>query len=153
VLFRSLAPGRYRIDGTPRMRQRPIAPLLEALRDLGADAVDENGTGCPPVRVSGPLLGGMTRIDARQSSQFLSALLLSLPLAPSDSRIDLAGGVPARPYLEMTVRMVEAFGASPPVEEGGRWLVRGGQVYRGRRCAIEPDASAASYFLDRKSVV
>lgn len=143
----ALAPGRYRIDGTPRMRQRPIAPLLEALRDLGADAVDENGTGCPPVRVSGPLLGGMTRIDARQSSQFLSALLLSLPLAPSDSRIDLAGGVPARPYLEMTVRMVEAFGASPPVEEGGRWLVRGGQVYRGRRCAIEPDASAASYFL------
>lgn len=143
----ALAPGRYRIDGTPRMRRRPIAPLLESLRDLGAEAVDEEGTGCPPVRVAGPLLGGITRVDAALSSQFLSALLLALPLAPSDSRIDLIGSLPARPYVDMTVRMIAAYGAEPPVEEQGRWLVRGGQAYRGRRYSVEPDASSASYFL------
>lgn len=143
----ALAPGTYRIDGTPRMRRRPIGPLLDALRDLGAEAVDEEGSGCPPVRISGPLLGGMTRLDAGQSSQFLSALLVALPLAPSDSRIDLIGAVPARPYVDMTLRMGADFGIQPPTGDGGRWLVRGGQSYRGRRYTIEPDASSASYFL------
>ncbi len=109
--------------------------------------VDVEGPGCPPVRVAGPLLGGITRVDAALSSQFLSALLLALPLAPSDSRIDLIGSLPARPYVDMTVRMIAAYGAEPPVEEQGRWLVRGGQAYRGRRYSVEPDASSASYFL------
>ncbi|HEX6989864.1 MAG TPA: 3-phosphoshikimate 1-carboxyvinyltransferase [Bacillota bacterium] len=142
-----LGRGPYRIDGSPRMRRRPIGPLLAALRDLGAEAIDEHGSGCPPIRVGGPLLGGTARLDAAQSSQFLSALLLVLPLAPSDSRIVPVGGVPARPYVDMTVRMAAGFGVEPPSQDGGDWLIRGGQSYRGRDYTVEPDASSASYFL------
>lgn len=143
----ALAQGTYRIDGVQRMRQRPIAPLLAALRDLGAEARDELGTGCPPVRVGGPLRGGTARLDAGLSSQFLSALLLALPLAPADSRIEVAGELPARPYVDMTLRLIADFGATPPRRTDTGFAVRGGQRYTGRELAVEPDASSASYFL------
>src|SRR5690606_12588490 len=127
-----LEAGRYRIDGTPRMRRRPIGPLLQALRDLGAEAHAEDGDGCPPIQVGGPLAGGTTRLAAGQGSQFLAALLLALPLAPGDRRIHLTGPLPARPYVDMTVRMLASFGIEPPSHRDGAWQIRGGQRCRAR---------------------
>ncbi|MEA2510722.1 MAG: 3-phosphoshikimate 1-carboxyvinyltransferase, partial [Thermomicrobiales bacterium] len=87
-----LGRGTYRIDGVPRMRKRPLAPLLQALTDLGADAVSEEGTGCPPVvvRASG-LRGGRTTMAGDQSSQFFSALLLAAPYAEQGVEVEVAG--------------------------------------------------------------
>src|SRR5262245_34399808 len=81
----ALHPGEYRLDGIPRMRQRPIGDLLDALRQLAADVQSEADNGCPPVRVIGRTLrGGRTRIRLDKSSQYLSGLLLALPFAPGD---------------------------------------------------------------------
>src|SRR5205807_6567272 len=75
--FVALGHGRYRLDGVPRMRQRPIAPLLEAINALGGSARSLEGTGCPPVEVEGcGLEGGTARLEGGQSSQYFSALLM-----------------------------------------------------------------------------
>lgn len=144
----ALAGGPYRLDGNARMRQRPLGPLLAALRQLGADVTDELGTGCPPVVIKGPLHSGRVELDAGLSSQFLSALLHVLPLLDGDSVISLAGGLPAWPYVEMTIRMMAQFGIEQlPEPAGTNVIVPGTQRYRGQVYAIEPDASSASYFF------
>ncbi|HEY8450063.1 MAG TPA: 3-phosphoshikimate 1-carboxyvinyltransferase [Bacillota bacterium] len=137
----------YRLDGDPRMRQRPIRPLLMALQQLGALAVDELGTGAPPVRVRGPLLGGEAVLEASASSQFVSALLMVLPLVPRPSRLRLVGEVPARPYVAMTLALMRAFGVAGVTAEPGLFTVEGGARYTARTYRVEPDASSASYFF------
>ncbi|HJU29527.1 MAG TPA: hypothetical protein VJ718_10170, partial [Candidatus Binataceae bacterium] len=81
--FLTLAHGRFRIDGNARMRRRPIGALLDAMNRLGVDARGENGDGCPPIiieRPAAPMIGGEVAIDASQSSQFVSAMLMPAPL-------------------------------------------------------------------------
>ena len=143
----ALGCGDYRLDGTGRMRQRPIDDLLAALRDLGVDAVAESPGGCPPVRIrSTGLGGGRTTVRSSTSSQFASGLALVAPCTPQGMSIEFAGTPVSLPYLTMTRRVLEAFGArcEPDGERGWR-IPPGG--YRGRGYAIEPDASAASYSL------
>ena len=150
-----LGRGRYRIDGVPRMRQRPIAPLLAALRDLGADARDELGTGCPPVIVAAAgLPGGRTRMAGDQSSQYFSALLLAAPYAQRGVEIEVAGDLVSKPYMPMTAAVMAAFGVEAELDTTGwrRFRVAPGQRYRGRRYRIEPDASNASYFFAAAAV-
>lgn len=145
-----LGHGAYRLDGVPRMRQRPIEPLLQALRDLGADAVSELGTGCPPVRVrANGLPGGRTTLAGDESSQFFTALLLAAPYAERGIEIEVLGDLVSKPYLPMTAAVMAAFGVTADIDEvGWRTLaVRPGQRYTGRAYAIEPDASSASYFF------
>jgi 3-phosphoshikimate 1-carboxyvinyltransferase len=145
--FLTLGEGRYRIDGNARMQKRPIGPLLDALQRLGASVYSERDNRCPPVIADmsrGPLAGGATSVDARESSQFVSALLLPAPLWPRGLRLTVSGDT-ARPFIDMTLRLMNSWGASSRVE-GDTIVVPGGQSYRAGRLRVEPDASAASYF-------
>ena len=130
-----LGRGRYRIDGVPRMRLRPIAPLIAALNDLGADARSEAGTGCPPVVVhAAGLRGGQTRMAGELSSQYFSALLLSAPYARDGVAVDVIGDLVSKPYLPMTAAVMAAFGVSADLDTVSwrRIGVAPGQRYTGR---------------------
>jgi 3-phosphoshikimate 1-carboxyvinyltransferase len=150
-----LGRGTYRLDGVPRMRQRPIGPLLRALRDLGADAVSELDTDCPPVVVrANGLPGGRVRMAGDESSQYFTALLLAGPYAERGIEIEVLGDLVSKPYLPMTAAVMTAFGVTAEIDEA-TWrtlAVRPGQRYTGRSYRIEPDASSASYFFAAAAV-
>jgi 3-phosphoshikimate 1-carboxyvinyltransferase len=139
--------GTYRLDGTPRMRKRPIGDLLDSLRALGVDATAESPGGCPPVVIrSRGLAGGKTSVRGSTSSQFASGLAMVAPCTRDGMEIEFAGELVSLPYLEMTRRVMESFGAAcQPLGVRGWRIPPSG--YDGRTYAIEPDASAASYFL------
>jgi 3-phosphoshikimate 1-carboxyvinyltransferase len=144
------AGGTYRIDGSEAMRQRPMQGLIDALRALGADLRCPGREGSLPLEIHARgLRGGTVTLEAGESSQMLSALLLAAPLARGDLEIVLAGGV-REPFVRMTAAMMERFG-QPPLQwrEAGRLAVAHARPYRlpAATYAIEPDASAASYFL------
>jgi 3-phosphoshikimate 1-carboxyvinyltransferase len=144
----TLGRGTYRLDGTPRMRERPIGNLLAALRQLGADVACESSSACPPVVVHGRgLRGGRAVVASDISSQFLSGLLLASPYAETDVELLVEGALVSRPYIDMTRAVMASFGVEVHAEEYRRFVIRAGQRYRGRRYAVEPDASAASYFF------
>jgi 3-phosphoshikimate 1-carboxyvinyltransferase len=130
--------GTYRIDGVPQMRKRPMKGLIEALRALGADIRCAAGEGFLPIEVRAHgLRGGAVSIDASESSQMLSALLMAAPLARHPVSIELTAGV-REPFVEMTRRMMASFGGAPSAP--GAYRSPGSY-------AVEPDATAASYFL------
>ena len=145
--------GTYHLDGTPRMRQRPVADLLGALNGLGADACSDLGTGCPPVtiRASG-LDGGFAFVKGDVSSQFLSGLLMALPYSRDVTTVEVQGPLVSQPYVTMTMAVMKAFGVTIENRKSRRFDVRPAH-YRGREYAIEPDASAASYFLALAAVL
>ncbi|WP_097257446.1 3-phosphoshikimate 1-carboxyvinyltransferase [Streptomyces sp. Ag109_G2-15] len=142
--------GTYRFDASPQMRRRPLGPLTRALRDLGVDLRHEEAEGHHPltVRAAG-VEGGEVVLDAGQSSQYLTALLLLGPLTRNGLRIRVTDLVSV-PYVEITLAMMRAFGVE---------VVRDGEVfevppggYRATTYAIEPDASTASYFFAAAAV-
>ncbi|CAA9564239.1 MAG: 3-phosphoshikimate 1-carboxyvinyltransferase [uncultured Thermomicrobiales bacterium] len=150
-----LGRGVYRIDGVPRMRQRPIAPLLDALNDLGADARGQAEAGFPPVTVrAAGLRGGRTRMAGDLSSQFLSALVQAAPYAAAGVEVEVVGDLVSKPYLPLTAAVMAAFGVELVWDrDGWRWFrVAPGQRYRGRVYRVEPDASNASYFFAAAAV-
>ena len=139
--------GRFRLDGTPRMRQRPVADLLQALNGLGADAKSELDTGCPPVVVQASGLdGGYAFVKGDVSSQFLSGLLMALPYAREETSVEVDGILVSKPYIDLTLAVMAEFGVRVENRKFRRFDVRPGR-YTGRTYAIEPDASAASYFF------
>jgi 3-phosphoshikimate 1-carboxyvinyltransferase len=148
--------GRYRLDGVPQMRKRPMKPLLDALRSLGADIRCTGEEGFFPLEVHARgLEGGAVELDASESSQLLSALLMVAPLARGDVHVTLRGTV-RRAYVEMTARVMQAFtpgSESPVIWRDARTLTIPARArpYRrsedGGHYPIEPDASSASYFL------
>ena len=141
-----LGHGTYRLDGTPRMRQRPIGDLLEALRELGIDANAESPGDCPPVVIhSTGIQGGRARVQGGTSSQFASGLALAAACMPRGLELDFEGRLVSLPYLEMTRRVIEAFGGRCIPDGDRHWQIPP-DGYTGRVYAIEPDASAASYF-------
>jgi 3-phosphoshikimate 1-carboxyvinyltransferase len=143
-----VAGGDYILDGIERMRQRPIRPLVEALQMLGVGILARSANGCPPVEIkSARIAGGKVVLDGSLSSQYLSGLLMAAPLAPAGMEIEIQGELVSRPYVKMTLEMMKAFGVSVSRSLNERKLIIPGQQhYRGIRYAIEPDASAASYF-------
>lgn len=144
----SLGHGRYRIDGVARMRERPIGPLLDALRQLGISAVSERRNDCPPVVVEGRgLEGGSAAIAGNESSQFVSALMMIAPCTPRGIDLSIRGTLVSQPYVDLTLSVMAAFGADAQNHGYRRIVVPGNQRYRGRVYQVEPDASAASYFL------
>jgi 3-phosphoshikimate 1-carboxyvinyltransferase len=139
--------GVYRLDGNPRMRQRPVADLLQALNGLGSDSRSDLGTGCPPVTVRADGLdGGYATVKGDVSSQFLSGLLMALPAASGPTTVEVDGPLVSQPYIAMTLAVMEAFGVQAGNHGFRRFNVEPGR-YSGRPYAIEPDASAASYFF------
>lgn len=147
----ALGHGEYTIDGVARMRERPMGDLIRALRQLGVDAESLGANGCPPLRVrASGLKGGVCTVRSDTSSQFLSGLLLSAPCAEgAETRLHLEGPILSAPYIAITTAMMQTFGASVAVSEDAReYNVPGRQAYRAvGRYAVEPDASAASYFF------
>jgi 3-phosphoshikimate 1-carboxyvinyltransferase len=143
----SLGTGRFRIDGVPRMRERPIEDLLVALRSLGAGAKSEGGNGCPPVLVnSSGLNGGQVRIKGDLSSQFVSALLMVAPLARADVTVEIDGRLVSEPYVAMTVRMMKDWGIAIHQESAERYRIPGRQTLSRSTYKVEPDASGAGYW-------
>lgn len=139
--------GTYRLDGTPRMRERPVADLLMALNGLGADARSELGTGCPPVVMTADGLdGGFAFVRGDVSSQFLSGLLMAVPNGRGTTTVEVQGVLVSQPYVAMTLAVMEAFGVRVGNRKNRRFDIRPAQ-YSGRTYAVEPDASAASYFF------
>ena len=136
----------YRLDGVPRMRERPIKDLLDALRQLGVDAQCELNTKCPPVVVNTTgINGGTAQIAGNISSQYLSGLMMAAPYAKQDVNLHLTGELVSRPYVDMTAAVMDAFGGAV-TDHNGKFTISNQQKYKGCDYAIEPDASAASYF-------
>lgn len=137
--------GAYRFDASEQMRRRPIAPVVEALRSLGAQVRYLGAEGHLPVEVvSDGLEGGKIAMDAGLSSQFLTALLMVGPLTRGGLRIEITDLV-SEPYVEMTLALMREFGAVVR-RDGTRFDVEPGG-YRAREHAVEPDASTSSYFF------
>lgn len=140
--------GTQELTGSARMRERPIGPLVTALRQLGAsiDYLDKDGY--PPLRIGSPeglgAAGNTIAIDAGVSSQFLSALLMIGPMLPEGLRLQPQGNLVSRPYLEMTLRMMAYFGATYHWEDDTIVVAPG--RYTARPFRVEADWSAASYW-------
>jgi 3-phosphoshikimate 1-carboxyvinyltransferase len=129
------------------MRERPIADLLDALRTLGVAVRCERGNGCPPVIVEAAgIEGGVASVGGEISSQFTSALLLVAPYARRDVRVDISGALVSAPFVDMTLGLMRRFGVAS-TRRGNSIRVPSGQRYGGCDVAIEPDATAASYFF------
>lgn len=144
----ALGHGEYVVDGVERMRRRPIAPLLDALTQLGVDSESVHGTGCPPVRVRAHGLdGGQVRLAGDTSSQYFSALLMVAPVTPRGLTIEVEGDLVSKPYIDLTAGSMRAFGALMRNDGYRSFHVPGGQAYGARDYAVEPDASGASYFF------
>ena len=143
----TLAAGPTTIDGTARMRARPIDALADALRALGAPVEILGQGGCPPVRVAGGgLPGGTARIDARRSSQYVSGILLAAPCAARDVELEFEGGISvSRAFLDLTEHVMRAFGAQLTLLPGGARVHA--KPYAPCDYAIEPDAQSAVYPL------
>jgi 3-phosphoshikimate 1-carboxyvinyltransferase len=153
--FLTLGRGRFRLDGNQRMRERPIGPLLETLVALGVSVRAERDNGCAPVLIEigeGGVRGGAARIDAAVSSQFVSALLMPAPLWPRGLELMVTGDA-ARPFITMTLGLMERWGASAAIR-GSEIVVPGGQQYAAQKdFEVEPDASSASYFAAAAALV
>ncbi len=150
--FASLGKGRYRIDGIQRMRERPIAALLQSLQQVGISAIDEHHTGCPPILIEASgFPGGEISIRGKESSQYLSGLLLAAPYAEGPIDLYIDGELVSAPYVTMTVEMMKQFGANVSVNNGYYHIEPSG--YQAKpEYQIEPDASSASYFFAAAAV-
>ncbi len=143
----ALGRGDYILDGSARMRQRPIAELLTALKQLKIPASSLRNNGCPPIRVSGGrVAGGPVEIDCGISSQYLSGLLLLAPLSENGLDIKVIKGPVSRPYVDLTLTVMEQFGIEVKPQGYTFFRVAGGQVYRPGDYQVEPDCSQAGYF-------
>jgi len=144
--FLTLGNGEYIVDGDERMRQRPIADLVDALHQLGVELEVTNN--CPPVEIYAKgLPGGKTKIAGNISSQFLSALLMVAPYAQSPVEIELTTDLNSKPYVDMTIAIMRDFGVEIE-REGYRFFRIPITNYEERDSyPIESDASAASYFF------
>jgi 3-phosphoshikimate 1-carboxyvinyltransferase len=143
----ALGQGTYILTGTDRMKQRPIQDLLDALGQLGVEAAAINGNGCPPIRIrGGKISGGSAAIDCSISSQFLSSMLLMAPLTANGLFIQVIKGPVSKPYIDMTVDVLDQFGIKLKRQGYNGFDVYGGQTYQAGEYTVEPDASQASYF-------
>jgi 3-phosphoshikimate 1-carboxyvinyltransferase len=149
----SLGKGRYQLDGNERMRQRPIGPLVDMLKNLGVRTRYLTNEGYPPIEVNADgLPGGFVRYGAESSSQYLSAILMSAPYARNELQVQLQGPQTSWPYIAMTMQLMDEFGITPELHrDPDTGQPRSIHIPRGKfqptEYAIEPDASNASYFL------
>ncbi|MDA1010948.1 MAG: 3-phosphoshikimate 1-carboxyvinyltransferase [Chloroflexi bacterium] len=149
----ALGHGTFTVDGSEAMRKRPIAPLIEGLQQLGVDINARFDNGCPPVDIrAAGMRGGRASMRGDISSQYFSALLMAAPYASGDVQIAVEGDLVSAPYVTMTLSTMAEFGVHAEREGNRAFRVPGGQRYGGRKYAVEPDASAASYFFAAAAV-
>lgn len=150
LTYLSGIPGSWRLTGTERLCQRPMAPLIDALRQLGASVTTEGGKNTIATIIGHPLQGGAATLDASQSSQFASSLLMAAPTWERGLRLTLTGVPVSMPYLEMTIRMMAHFGVQ--VGREGHTFIVDPQTYRPCPFMVSADWSAASYWYEMLAV-
>jgi len=146
----SLSGGDYRLSGVPRMHERPIGDLVDGLRQIGADVRYVGNDGYPPLAIAPAdiRLDAPIRVRGDVSSQFLTALLMALPLAGKDAVVEVVTELISKPYIEITLNLMARFGVAVEREGWQRFRIAAGQRYRSPGLLhVEGDASAASYFL------
>ncbi|MFT5563144.1 MAG: 3-phosphoshikimate 1-carboxyvinyltransferase, partial [Litorivivens sp.] len=141
--------GTFTIDGDEYMRERPIHHLVEALTQLGAQIEYLGKPDCPPIRVKGgKIKGGKVSVRGDISSQYLTALLMALPLANNDSEVTVIGEQVSKPYLDLTLDIMDRFGVKASHNNYQSYQIAGRQTYQSPgQYLIEGDASSASYFF------
>ncbi|UKY35291.1 3-phosphoshikimate 1-carboxyvinyltransferase [Pantoea dispersa] len=136
------------LTGEPRMKERPIGHLVDALRQGGARIDYLEQTDYPPLRLNGGFTGGEVSVDGSVSSQFLTALLMTAPLAQNDTTITIKGELVSKPYIDITLHLMRCFGVDVDNQHYQRFVVKGQQQYQSPGdYLVEGDASSASYFL------
>ncbi|ENG7702267.1 TPA: 3-phosphoshikimate 1-carboxyvinyltransferase [Citrobacter freundii] len=136
------------LTGEPRMKERPIGHLVDALRQGGAKIDYLEQGNYPPLRLRGGFTGGQVEVDGSVSSQFLTALLMTAPLAPQDTTIAIKGDLVSKPYIDITLNLMKTFGVEIENQNYQRFVVKGQQQYQSPGAyLVEGDASSASYFL------
>lgn len=136
------------LTGEPRMKERPIGHLVDALRQGGAQIDYLEQENYPPLRLRGGFTGGNVEVDGSVSSQFLTALLMTAPLAPNNTVISIKGDLVSKPYIDITLHLMKTFGVEVENQSYQRFVVRGAQQYQSPgNYLVEGDASSASYFL------
>jgi len=141
----ALAAGTTHLTGDAQIQSRPIAPLLDALTQLGAEAVSDRHNGCAPVTITGPMRGGRCQIECR-TSQYLTALLIGCPLAPGDTHIDITL-LNERPYVSMTLDWLDRQSIEYRHTDLTEFDIPGGQSYRPFERVVPADFSSATFFL------
>ena len=149
-----LSEGVFTLTGEPRMSERPIAHLVDALRQLGANIEYLHTEGNPPVKIrAAGLKGGRVTILGNISSQYLTALLLASPLAQQDIVIEVEGDLVSKPYIDMTLDVMRRFGVVVERQGYNSFRVQGGIGYQSPgRALVEGDASSATYFLSAAAI-
>jgi 3-phosphoshikimate 1-carboxyvinyltransferase len=145
----ALSHGDYELSGTPRMHERPIGDLVDALRALGADIRYTGAAGFPPLTIAPGAVrgGGKVAIRGNVSSQFVTALLMALPLAGGDVIVEVQGELISRPYVDMTLALMGRFGVAVVRERDNLFRVPAAAYVSLGTLSVEGDASSASYFL------
>lgn len=152
VALVALGRGKYVLTGEKRLRERPVVPLVEALRHMNVDIACANN--CPPVIVNAAGLdGGKVTLKDIESSQFVSALLLCAPYTRQGIELFLEGSVVSTPYIDLTIAVMRDFGAEVSVAEKDHYRVEPGKIYQGRKYHVEGDASSASYFFQAAAIL
>lgn len=141
--------GEFVLTGEPRMKERPIGHLVDALREAGANVQYLENENYPPLKIKGTgLKGGTVSIDGSISSQFLTAFLMSAPLASGDVTINIVGELVSKPYIDITLHIMQQFGVEVVNNDYQTFIIRAGQQYVSPGdFLVEGDASSASYFL------
>ncbi len=145
----SLSDGHYTLTGVARMHERPIGDLVDALRQAGADIRYLGAEGYPPLEIfPGKITGGTISVRGNVSSQFLTALLMALPLAGMKTRVEVVGDLISKPYIEITLNLMARFGVTVQREDWQAFTIPAGSRYISPgELWVEGDASSASYFL------
>ncbi|MBI5591247.1 MAG: 3-phosphoshikimate 1-carboxyvinyltransferase [Deltaproteobacteria bacterium] len=143
----ALGIGKYILTGTPRMQERPIQDLLEGLNQIGVGTKSLGRPGCPPIEIeAGEISGGRVSLNCGTSSQYLSALLLISPFTRNGMEITVTEGPVSKPYIDMTIDIMNQAGVSVARNGYQRFQIAGNQGYRSGRFRVEPDLSQAGYF-------
>jgi len=144
-----LGEGEFVLTGEPRMKERPIGHLVDALRQAGAQIEYLENDNYPPLKITGSgLNGGTVEIDGSISSQFLTAFLMSAPLAKDDVTIKIVGDLVSKPYIDITLHIMAQFGVEVENRNYQEFVIKAGQHYvAAGDFLVEGDASSASYFL------
>lgn len=146
----ALSGGKYQLRGVPRMHERPIGDLVDGLRQLGASIAYLGQEGYPPLQLEPAQLkaGGVVRVRGDVSSQFLTGLLMALPLTGEETTVEVVGELISKPYIEITLATMARFGVEVKRQGWERFVVPAGSRYRSPGVVyVEGDASSASYFL------
>jgi len=144
-----LGNGEYTLTGEPRMEERPIDALIDALREAGCEVECLKNEGYPPLKITANRMrGGKVSIDGSISSQFLTALLMAAPMAQEDTEITIIGELVSKPYILITLDIMKKFGIDVENKDFKVFKIKSGQLYSAPGVfMVEGDASSASYFM------